>query len=471
MSAETLMKSFTIEDLAKVIGAAPAENAKGPFVGASVDSRTIKPGDCFFAVPGEKFDGHDFLEDAFAKGAACAVVGKDAGQDYPADRILLKVDDTVRALGDYARERRRRLNFKVIAITGSVGKTTTRQIVHHVLGQHYRVFQAPKSFNNSIGVPLTLLDASPEDEIIVAELGSNHPGEIAYLTQIAMPDIAVVTNVHPAHLDGFGNLDTIIDEKLSISEGLAPDGVLIINADFDSLVGACRAKAVEYLTFGTTEVSDIRALNITQGGSGSGFAVDGASVYLPLPGPGNVENALAAWAVCSRLELTPDDFAQAVKTLPPVPMRAELLRIGTLTVLNDCYNANPASMKNALDMLPNIDPDGKRRLVFVCGDMAELGQRSRRFHTELGALIGRTNVQLLLAVGEFARVTAEAAERAARHRLQTECFDDTVSVCNNLDKFIKRSDIVLVKGSRIVKLEIVVERLKEIFSEGAFRER
>ncbi|MHC4497791.1 MAG: UDP-N-acetylmuramoyl-tripeptide--D-alanyl-D-alanine ligase [Planctomycetota bacterium] len=465
------MKSFAIEDLAKVIGAAPAESAKGLFAGVSVDSRTIKPGDCFFAVPGEKFDGHNFLADAFAKGAACVVVRNDAGHDYPPDHTVLKVDDTVKALGDFAREYRRRMNFKVIAITGSVGKTTTRQIVHHVLGQHYRVFQAPKSFNNSIGVPLTLLDASPEDEIIVAELGSNHPGEIAYLAQIATPDIAVVTNVHPAHLDGFGNLDTIIDEKLSISEGLAPDGVLIINADFDSLVGACRAKEVEYLTFGTAEVSDIRALDITHSDSGSGFAVNGASVCLPLPGPGNVENALAAWAVCSRFELTPDDFAQAVKTLPPVPMRAELLRIGTLTVLSDCYNANPASMKNALDILANIDPAGERRLVFVCGDMAELGQQSRRFHAELGALVARTNVQLLLAVGEFAHVTVEAAERAAGNRLQTECFDDAVSVCNKLDKFVKQSDIILVKGSRIAKLEVVLERIRKLSSQGVFRER
>jgi UDP-N-acetylmuramoyl-tripeptide--D-alanyl-D-alanine ligase len=463
MSSETLMRSFAIEDLAKVIGAAPAENAKGLFAGVSIDSRTIKPGDCFFAVPGEKFDGHCFLADAFAKGAACAVVGKDAGQDLPAGRILLRVDDTAKALGDFAREYRRRMAFKVIAITGSVGKTTTRWIIHHVLSRHFRAFQAPKSFNNNIGVPLTLLGARGEDEIIVSELGSNQPGEIAYLTRIALPDIAVVTNVHPAHLAGFGSLQVIAEEKLSISEGLPPDGVLVINADFDSLVNLCRIKGLDYLSFGTAEASDIRAADITHSGSGSSFAIDGASVYLPLPGPGNVENALAAWAVCSRFGLTADDFAQVLRTLPPVPLRAELLQIGTLTVLNDCYNANPASMKNAIDMLASMDPTGKRRLVFVCGDMAELGQQSRHFHAQLGALIGRTKVQLLLAVGDFAEVTAEAAQDAAGHRLQTQCLDDAAALCNNLDKFIRRSDIVLVKGSRVAGLEVVVERLKELF--------
>jgi UDP-N-acetylmuramoyl-tripeptide--D-alanyl-D-alanine ligase len=457
------MKSFTIEELAKVIGAAPVENAKGLFAGVSIDSRTIKSGDCFFAVPGEKFDGHRFLDDAFAKGAACAVVGRDAGQGLPAGRILLRVDDTVKALGEFAREYRRRMGFKVVAITGSVGKTTTRWIIHHVLSRHFRVFQAPKSFNNNIGVPLTLLGACGEDEIIVAELGSNHPGEIGHLTRIALPDIAVVTNVHPAHLAGFGSLQVIAQEKLSISEGLPPDGTLIINSDFAALVNLCREKGLDYLSFGKAETSDIRAADITYSGSGSSFAIDGTSVYLPLPGPGNVENALAAWAVCSRLELTADDFAKAVKTLPPVPLRAEMLQIGTLTVLNDCYNANPASMKNAVEMLANIDPAGKRRLVFICGEMAELGQQSRHFHSELGSLIGRSPVQLLLAVGDFAEVTAEAAQDAAGHRLQTECLDDAAALCNNLDKFIRRSDIVLVKGSRIAGLEVVVERLKVLF--------
>ena len=484
------MKEFSIEALARITRAELAKNISGFFTGVSTDSRTTKAGDCFFAIAGDNFDGHDYIADAFARGAACAVVSKDVER-----RPILKVNDTVRALGDFAREYRRQVGFKVVAITGSVGKTTTRQIVYHILSQHYSVFQAPKNFNNDIGLPLTLLGAEPKDQIVIAELGSNYPGEIAYLTRIALPDVAVITSVYPTHLAGFGDMQTIIQEKLSISDGLQPDGVLIINADFDQLVSACRgipfckkiakrgprAKGRDpaaFYTFGKSEPpkADYQARNITRTGFGSSFTIDSAEggpprakstqVYLPLAGPGNVENALAAWAICSQFGLTIDDFAQAVKTQPSVSMRAELLQIGTLTVLNDCYNANPASMKNALDILTNLDSAGKHRLVFICGDMAELGQQTEHLHAELGASITKARVQLLMAVGEFAKITAEAAKRIAVRpwRIQTKCFDDTLSACNNLKDSIKDYDIILVKGSRTAKLEMAVERLKELFS-------
>ncbi|HUW18139.1 MAG TPA: UDP-N-acetylmuramoyl-tripeptide--D-alanyl-D-alanine ligase [Sedimentisphaerales bacterium] len=457
------MKEFSIESLAEIIQAGPTNNIEGFFTGVSTDSRTAQPGDCFFALSGENFDGHDFVGDAFAKGAVCAVVGRDFEDAKLAGRSLLIVPDTIKALGDFAGQYRRRMNFKVVAITGSAGKTTTKQIVYHVLNRHFHVSAAPKSFNNNIGLPLTLLGAEPEDEIVVAEIGTNHPGEIAYLTRIALPDIAVITNVYPAHLDGFVNLQAIVQEKLSISEGLGPDGILIVNADFDQLISACRAKDMKFITFGQSDTSDIQARNIAGSGFGSSFTVDGSEVYLPLPGRGNVENALAAWAVCSRFGLTVDDFAAAVRTLPAIPMRTELLQIGTLTVLNDCYNANPASMKNALDILADIGSAKRRRTVFICGDMAELGEQSRQLHAELGCQIARAKVDLLLAVGEFAQITAESAKRNAGHNLQTKCFKDAASVNNKLEGFIKDYDIILVKGSRVARLETVIERLKELF--------
>jgi UDP-N-acetylmuramoyl-tripeptide--D-alanyl-D-alanine ligase len=456
------MKEFSIETLSQVIKAAPIKNIDGFFTGVSTDSRTVQKGDCFFAVKGENYDGHDYVADAFTKGAACAVVSKDS--KLTGD-ILLRVDDTIKALGDFAAEYRQQGGFKVVAITGSVGKTTTRQIAYHVLSQHYHLFQSPKNFNNNIGLPLTLLGASPEDKIIIAEIGSNCPGEVACLTRIAKPDIAVVTNVYPAHLTGFGDLQTIVWEKLSIVEGLESDGVLIINADFDRLVNACRIKGVKFITFGKSSGCDIQAKNITHTSFGSSFAIEGVQVHLPLFGLGNVDNALAAWAVCSRFGLTIDDFANAVKTLSAVPMRAELLQIGTLTVLNDCYNANPASMKNALDIIANLDPTGQRRLVFICGDMAELGQQSEQLHAELGASVARARVGLLLTVGNLAKIAAEAAKKIAKHDLRIKCFKDTASAGNNLQKFIKDYDIILVKGSRVAKLEMVVEKLKAFFGE------
>ncbi len=465
------MKKFSIADLAQAIKVNPVRNTH-VFTSVSTDSRTTKPGDCFFAIAGENFDGHDYISDALAKGAVCAVVSKDIPVGKPTDKPILKVEDTIKALGDFAGEYRRQSSFKVVAITGSAGKTTTRQIAYQALSQCFRVYQSPKSFNNNIGLPLTLLGAEADDQIVIAELGSNHPGEIAHLTRIAAPDVAVVINVHPAHLEGFGSLQTIIQEKLSISEGLTPDGILIINADFDRLVNACRAKGTKFVTFGKSDGSDYQAHNISYEASASRFTVDSTEVYLPLPGPGNVENALAAWAVCSQFDMDIDDFAQAVKTLSPASMRAELLQIGTLTILNDCYNANPASMRNALDILAGLDPARKRRLVFICGDMAELGQQTERLHTELGTYIAQAKVRLLVAVGKFAKITTEAAKTTAEYNsdsheaksLKIKCFEDTISACNNLHEFIKDYDIILVKGSRTAKLEMVVQKLKELYS-------
>jgi UDP-N-acetylmuramoyl-tripeptide--D-alanyl-D-alanine ligase len=456
------MKEFSIKDLAGIINAEPAGDTGDSVVGVSTDSRTVQTGDCFFAIAGDSFDGHKYVKEAFAKGAVCAVVS-----EYLEGGPILRVEDTIKALGDFARHYRRQAGYKVIAITGSVGKTTTRQIAYHVLSRHYRVSQAKKNFNNQIGLPLTLLDADPKDQIVITELGSNFPGEIAYLTRIALPDVAVVTSVYPAHLDGFGDLQTIIQEKLAISEGLQPNGVFIINGDFDQMVGACKAKGGEtarFYTFGKSDGCDYQARNINNTGFGSSFALDNTQVNLPLAGLGNVDNALAAWAVCSQFGLTIDDFAQAVKTQPAVSMRAELLQIGTLTVLNDCYNANPASIGNALDILTNLDSTGKRRLVFICGDMAELGRQTEPLHAELGPSIAGAGVQLLMTVGKYAKIAAEAAKKNAVYDLQTKCFDDTLSACNNLKDSIKDYDIILVKGSRTAKLEMAVERLKKLFS-------
>jgi len=460
------MKVFLITELAGLTEAHCETDIDSSafFTGVSTDSRTIKAGECFFAIAGENFDGHDYVCDAFVNGAVCAVVSRD---EKFTGGCILRVKDIIKALGDLAREYRRRMNFKVAAITGSVGKTTTRQIIHQVLSQHFGVHQSPKNFNNNIGLPLTLLGAEEDDEIIIAELGSNYPGEIAYLTGIAQPDIAVVTNVYPAHLSGFGDLETITEEKLSISEGLREGGVFIINGDFERLLEGSRDKGVEFTTFGRSKDCDIRVEDIVFGSSESRFTIDGNEITLPLAGRGNVENALAAWAVCSRFGISIDDFIQDLKGLrdyPGIAMRAQLMEIGTLTVLNDCYNANPASMQNALEILVNLKEGEKRRRVFICGDMAELGGQSKELHNELGERIAEAKVQLVLAVGKSATIAAERAKSTAEYNLQTKCFKDTLSACNNLKEFIKDYDVILVKGSRASKLEQVIEKLKELFS-------
>jgi UDP-N-acetylmuramoyl-tripeptide--D-alanyl-D-alanine ligase len=265
-------------------------------------------------------------------------------------------------------------------------------------------------------------------------------------------------------LAGFGDLNAIALEKISISEGLQPGGVLIINGDCDLLVSTCRSKKIKFTTFGKTSSSDIKVEKISISSNSSRFCIDGTEVFLPLPGAGNVENAAAAWAVCGKFAITADDFADAVKNLPPISMRAQLMQIGNLTVLNDCYNANPASMKNALDILSQFGSSNSRRPVFICGDMAELGIQTEHFHAELGLAIANSNIKLLLTVGEFSKITADTAKSNVTHDLQIKSFKDTITACNELKEYVKDSDIVLVKGSRTVGLEKIIEKLEVVFS-------
>jgi UDP-N-acetylmuramoyl-tripeptide--D-alanyl-D-alanine ligase len=459
------MKKLSIENLAKIIKADNKSlGTNCDVTNVSTDSRTAKPGDCFFAISGDNFDGHNFIADVFAKGAACAVVSKDIPADKFPGKAILEVSDTIKALGDFACWYRKDCKFKVVAITGSAGKTTTRQIVYHVLSRHFKTYQSPKSFNNFIGLPLTLLGAEPNQQIVIVELGTNHPGEIEYLTRIASPDIALVTNVYPAHLAGFGSVEKIAEEKLAIAKGLAPAGILIINADCPPLYDSARKANLIFKTFSCGESVDYLARDISIGPLTSVFTINGVFVEILLPGRGNVENALAAWAICSSLGISARDFADALKTISPVSMRTEMLNIGSVTVISDCYNANPASMKNALDILANLADSQNRRAVFICGDMAELGDSEQFLHRQLGEQIANARVNLLVTLGDLAAIAADTA-KTKRPDTQTRCFADQTDLCNNLQLMIKDSDIILVKGSRISKLELVVNKLKKLFSE------
>jgi UDP-N-acetylmuramoyl-tripeptide--D-alanyl-D-alanine ligase len=339
-------------------------------------------------------------------------------------------------------------------------------MAHHVLSMFFKCHQSPQNFNNNIGLPLTILGAAADAEIIVAEIGSSYPGEIAYLTGIAQPDIAVITSINLSHLNGLGSFEAIVREKMSIAEHIADGGVLLINGDCEELIEACRAGGIEFKTFGRTEQSDIHPHDVKLTNRGSEFTIDKTRIRLPLPGEGNIINTLAAWSVCSRLGINIKDFAASIKTVRTPSMRTELLQLGTLTVLNDCYNANPVSMKNSLDILAGLDSNRHRRKVFVCGYMAELGQLAERLHAELGIYIAESKVNLLLVIGDHAETVARAAGEAADYDLQINCFKNTVSACNNLEKFVKDYDILLVKGSRLNRLERIIEKLKELFEQS-----
>jgi len=453
------MTELPIKELLRILQADCTGNIDGIFTGVSINSRTAKEGDCFFAIEGENFNGHDYIEQSFEKGAVCAVVSKDIAGDN-----IIKVNDTVKALGQLAAAYRKQMGFKVVAITGSVGKTTTREIIYHILSSRFNVHQAPKNFNNHIGLPLTLLSADSDTEVIIAEIGGSGPGEISYLTEIAAPDIALVTNVYPAHLEGFGDLQTVTNEKLSISQGLTDGQPLIINGDFQLLAQTCKERNLKFISFGRSPNCDIRFDKVNCNGSSGSFGIDGVKVHLPLAGYGNVENAVAAWAVCSKFAISADTFAAAIKNFTGVSMRTEIIDTGRLTIINDCYNANPASMKNALEILSGL-AENKQRTVFICGDMAELGRHTGQFHKELGAEIAKANVDVVLAVGHFSAIAVETAKKIAEYDLQINCFENAICACNNLDKYIKDDDIILVKGSRSIGLERVVEKLRRIFGE------
>jgi len=454
------MKRLSIVEAAGWMGARVQGDAGSEIRAVSTDSRTVRKGDCFFAIKGENFEGHDYVGDALTRGAACAVVRAD--WQGRADGCLLRVADTIKALGDMAREYRRGLNGKVVGITGSAGKTTTREMIYHVLSTKLKAIRSPKSFNNNIGVPLTILSAEGDEGALVVEMGTNHPGEIGYLTSIAQPDIAVIINVHPSHLEGFGSIEGIAAEKCSIADGLTAGGKLLINGAIPRIAEYCRSKGYGYLTFGRDVDFDVVVSDATTDGEAGSFTINGVRVRIPMPGEGNIENAIAAWAVARELGFTAAEFAEAMKCMKAAAMRMEVLRLGGATVICDCYNANPASMRNALGVLAAMAGDAKRK-VFICGEMKELGASSEELHAELGRHIAEAGVDVLLTAGHM-KATVEAAKMSAKQGFRAASFADTRDLANNLREFVKADDIILVKGSRAVKLELAVEELKKILA-------
>lgn len=459
------MKTISINSLCEVLGVPSPAGAAGSITGISIDSRTTRPGECFFAVKGPSFDGHDFLEKAREKKASCVVVEKRPPGDLKIPAI--QVPDTVRALGQLAAWYRGQLSAAVIGITGSAGKTGTRRILHHVLSRSFRCRQSPKSFNNQIGVPLTLLSADEEDQFLLVEIGSNHPGEIAPLTKIARPDVAVITHITPAHLEGFGSIQAIVEEKASILEGLPPEGKIFINGDVPELAAWIRRKYNRSFTMvGQSPWCDIRPDSLHCTGTSGWLRIEGQIVQVPLAGLASLKNVLTVWSICRDFNIALSDFAQALRTVQPAEMRLQIEHIGPVTVLNDCYNANPASMENAIDCLARIAAEQNRRSVVIAGDMKELGPHSISLHRQVGAIAARCGIDVILAAGQFAESFMEGAaktDNAKGKNDQMRTFGSIEALCNNLHRFIRPDDIILVKASRSARFECVVDRLRDLF--------
>lgn len=431
-----------------------------------VDSRAIGPGGLFVALRGSR-DGHDFVGDAFRAGAIAAVVSGERAVAGAGPAVL--VDDTLAALGRIAAAARRRLGARVVAVTGSSGKTLTKELAAAAIGTRRRVVASPRSFNNEIGVPLTVLAAGEDTEVVVAEVGSRGPGHIAALVPVLRPDVAVVTNVGVAHIGEFGSREAIARAKGELVEALGPGGTAVLNAD-DPAVSAMRSlTSAAVITFGLGEGADVRATGVALDADAlPSFrvnvhtpAVSGvADVHLRVPGEHMVPNALAAIAAAAALGIEVADAARGAGEARGAPWRMEVVEArGGWRVINDAYNANPASMAAALRTLVAM---GKgRRTWAVVGEMAELGVESEAEHDRIGRLAARLGVRRLVVVGEAARPALEAARLECMTPEEAVAASGADDAADAVLREIAPGDVVLVKASRAVGLERVAERLVE----------
>jgi len=459
-------------DLAEIIAAVGGKRTGGkgatPKVAAvCTDSRTAKAGELFVAIAGENFDGHAFLPQAAAAGCAVAIVSakaalsSQAAASFPGGLIV--VEDTLKALADLAAWHRRANPAKVIAVTGSNGKTTVKMMIHHVLSRRFRGSCSPKSFNNNIGVPLTLLAAAADDEYVVCEIGSNAPGEIATLAAIAAPDVAVITSVGPTHLEKLISVEKVAVEKASILRSLAADGLAVVPTDSPELDKALRPYKVNLVRFGEADEAEFRLTAYEPcGAGGTRFEVNGQLwVALPLPGRHNALNALAAIAVANHFGISPAQAAEAMAEFSAAPMRLERIELGGVMVINDAYNANPASVAAAAEVLSEAPSEKKAgRKVMIVGDMRELGPAAETLHAQTGAQIATRAVDLLVCVGELGRYIALGA---ADSGLEAVAFDTADQAAEALPKLLRAGDVVLIKGSRAMGMEKLIEPIRAAF--------
>ena len=425
---------------------------------AATDSRVVQPGGLFLALTGERWDGHDFVRAAFERGAVAAIVSR-LPADAPLDAPLIVVEDTRIAYGQLGAWARRQLPAKILAVTGSAGKTTTKRLLGELLARQGCTLVAPGTENNEIGVPRALLDLRPEHQFGVLEFGMRGPGEIAYLAELARPDLGVITNIGTSHLGRMGGREAIAKSKAELLPALGPGGRAILNRD-DFFFGLLQELACcPVISFGLDPQADVRAEEIVSLAlEGSRFSLclgeERLPVELPLPGLHNVLNALAACAAYWAATGTTEGLREGLAAASGEAMRGEILHLpGPLTVINDAYNASPTSVAAALELLSSVA--GRR--VFVLGDMLELGEFSPEEHRKIGRLAAARGVHWLVAVGDHAALAAEAAAEAGVTVTITASPEEALAA---LREGVQPGDVALVKASRRVGLEQVVEGLR-----------
>jgi UDP-N-acetylmuramoyl-tripeptide--D-alanyl-D-alanine ligase len=440
-----------------------ARNGTAPS-GYSIDSRTLQAGECFIAICGRNFDGHQFIPEAFSRGASLAIAQSGTSAVTGLNRPVILVENTLSALQRLAGYAREKWGKKVVAITGSTGKTTTKEITAHLLSAGYRVFKSTGNYNNDYGLPLSILKIREQDEVAVLELGMSAAGEIARLSKIARPDVGIVTNVRPVHLEFFQSIDGIARAKRELIDNLSNQALAILNNDDRRVRGFSRFFSGHVLTYGirTTasyRVSEVRfrglsgcRLRLTYKGTSRSFEI-------PMIGVHNVYNCLPGIVVAHQLGLGFEAIAERLQQLRPLPGRGEVFHFEEgFSVINDSYNSNPAALETMISFLKRVP--GYKRKILVAGEMLELGPRSEQYHRECGSLAARSRLDVIVGVKGQAQFLISESRARGYDNSRAIFFENVDEAGEWLSRNVRAKDLILVKGSRGVKTELAIETLK-----------
>lgn len=456
------MLKATLETIAKIVGGNLVTTSMKDVIveGVSTDTRDIKLHNLFIPLVGAKYDGHTFAFDAIKKGAIATLWDKNHPTPY-LDAGIIVVDDTLKAYQKLANSYLKATKSKVIGITGSNGKTGTKDILASILEENFRVHKTAKNLNNEIGVPKTIMEMNLDDEAIVLEMGMERFGEISVLTNIANPDIAVITNIGDSHLLELGTKENIARAKFEILEGLKPDGIFIFNNDDDILRKVIREYSIpqRVIKIGTREDSDVIIRPIRSDESGSSFSIGEYAYSIPFIGKHQIYNVSVAIAIAGLLGM---DYASIVKGLSKVKltgMRMELMHLPSFDILNDCYKSNPQSLMSCIETVYTMK--GYKNKILILSDMLELGENEEKLHFNVGEKIDRDRIDYVICVGDLAKEIYNGANRNFNVK-NLFYFETKGEVIEKVREIISEDTLIMVKGSRGMKLEEIIEKLKEI---------
>jgi UDP-N-acetylmuramoyl-tripeptide--D-alanyl-D-alanine ligase len=458
---------FKIRDIVEATGGKLIQGDLGSRIkGISIDSRKISSSELFIAIKGANFDGHDFVGEAIRRSSRGVVISRTKLDRYPENYNVIYVKDTLRALGDIAKFHRSRFSIPVVAITGSCGKTTTKEMVATVLKSKYNVLSNKGTQNNQVGLPLAVLKLRPRHQLAVLELGTNHFGEIEYLSNIAQPTVGILTNIAEAHLEFFKNVSSVFREKFDLVRYLSLHGDWVIYNNDDKFLRKIESKkgGLRTYTFGMVNKSDFYADSVGLDRNRISFVLNGRFlVKMHTPAVHNIYNALAAVACARVFNVNFQQITAALRQFRFPSMRMNIEKINKVCIIDDSYNSNPLSLTNALKTLSFYDC--RARKILVCADMMELGRESERIHFAMGKAISRHNIDILITIGRLARNFADGARSRGACRMQIFDFLSKDRAINKLLNIVGPYDIILVKGSRLMRLETLVGSLKEFLKQ------